>query len=171
MKIDHAVSLISHVSFKHNKPEKWADLGCGSGTFTEALSQILPAKSEIVAVDKSNQSFPYHFDNSIGISFLRADFERDVLPINALNGILMANSIHYVKSKAELIQRLLPLFDSIPKFLIVEYDTFSANPWVPFPLPFTELEKLFGVLGFTSIEKIGQRDSLYGEKMYSALIS
>lgn len=171
MKISEAISLINHPSITKNKPERWADLGSGAGTFTEALSRILPAKSEIVAIDKSAQSFPSNYGNSVNVSFIQSDFEKGELILPSLDGILMANSIHYIKNKPELINNLIKLFRGNPRFLIVEYDTFSANPWVPYPLSLLELDKLFRSLGFTSIEKIGERNSVYGEKMYSALIS
>ena len=171
MNISDAISLINHSSALKNSPEIWADLGCGAGTFTEALSNILPENSEIIAIDKSQQKLPLSYQNSVKIAFLHSDFEKEELQLPSLDGILMANSIHYVKNKSELLKRLITLFKERPKFLLVEYDTSSANPWVPFPLPFSELKKLFDDVGLTSIEKIGERNSLYGEKMYSALIS
>ena len=171
MKISDAISLINHSYANQNQPETWADLGCGAGTFTEALSNILPENSEIIAVDKSQQKLPFDYQNSVKIAFLKSDFEKEELHLPSLHGILMANSIHYVKNKSELLNRLITLFEEKPKFLIVEYDTFSANPWVPFPLPYSELKKLFRDLGFTAIEKIAERKSLYGEKMYSVIIS
>ncbi len=33
----------------------WADLGCGNWTFTKALSALLPAGSQITAVDRERQ--------------------------------------------------------------------------------------------------------------------
>jgi ubiquinone/menaquinone biosynthesis C-methylase UbiE len=171
MNISDAISLINHSSALKNSPEIWADLGSGAGTFTEALSNILPANSKIIAIDKSRQKLPPDYQNSVKIAFYQFDFEKEQLQLPSLDGILMANSIHYVKNKSELLKRLITLFKGKPKFLLVEYDTFSANPWVPFPLPFSELKKLFGDVGLTSIEKIGERNSLYGEKMYSAIIS
>jgi ubiquinone/menaquinone biosynthesis C-methylase UbiE len=171
MNISDAISLINHPYVTRNLPEIWADLGCGAGTFTEALSNILPENSEIIAIDKSQQKLPLSYQNSVKIAFLHSDFEKEELQLPSLDGILMANSIHYVKNKSELLKRLITLFKERPKFLLVEYDTSSANPWVPFPLPFSELKKLIDDVGLTSIEKIGERNSLYGEKMYSALIS
>ncbi|SDF65617.1 Methyltransferase domain-containing protein [Dyadobacter soli] len=35
----------------------WLDLGCGTGTFTEALATVLPAHSNITGVDKTTNSF------------------------------------------------------------------------------------------------------------------
>lgn len=48
----------------------WADLGCGSGTFTRALASLLPVGSKVLAVDKERQDLP---------NFIQADLINDDL--------------------------------------------------------------------------------------------
>ncbi|MGH2647660.1 MAG: class I SAM-dependent methyltransferase, partial [Ginsengibacter sp.] len=88
-----------------------------------------------------------------------------------LDGILMANSFHYVKDKNGLIEKLKSFLKSDGMFLIVEYDTDKANRWVQFPLSFKNLTSLFSNNGFGLIEKIGERSSVFGpQKMYASVI-
>ena len=70
--------------------QRWADLDCGSGTFTRALASLLPAGSKVIAVDKVFQNLP---------DFINANFTTDDLQLGHLDGILMANSLHGVKDK------------------------------------------------------------------------
>lgn len=148
----------------------WADLGCGSGTFTRALATILPGQSKIIAVDKTHQSLAPLMGKAVKVDFLQADMEADPLPLNELSGVLMANSLHYIRGKKAFLQKLEPVFLAQKQWLIVEYDTESANQWVPFPLSFSQLRSLFLPLGYT-IEKINTRPSAYGGEMYAALIT
>jgi ubiquinone/menaquinone biosynthesis C-methylase UbiE len=165
MRDEDAISLIGKAVSGH-EPQVWADLGCGSGTFTKALNSLLPAGSHITAVDREKQWL-----DLLNVEFLRANFERDNLKLSGLDGILMANAIHYVAEKAALIRKLEPMFTSSPRFLVIEYDTDRANPWVPFPITFKQLQTLFGTLGYHKIVKVSERPSAYRSgNMYCALI-
>jgi len=144
-------------------PQSWADLGCGSGTFTIALNSILPAGSYLAAVDKQQQTLP--------VDFIRANFETDDLPLKDLDGIVMANSLHYIRDKQELIKKLETYFSGSPTFLIVEYDTSRSNTWVPYPIPFNNLKTMFNDLGYHNINKLAEHRSIYNSaKIYAALI-
>jgi len=57
-------------------------------------------------------------------------------------------------------------------FLIVEYDTDIANPWVPYPLSFNTIKTLFVTTGFHSINKINEIPSRFNRaKIYSVFIT
>ncbi|WP_461452062.1 class I SAM-dependent methyltransferase [Mucilaginibacter sp.] len=127
------------------KPQRWADLGCETGTFTMALSNILLSGSHIIAIDKQDQD--------LSVEFIKADFAKDNLLLSDLDGILIANSIHYIRDKQKIIKNLEKCFYANPTFLIVEYDTSRFNPWVPYPINFEKLKKLFSQMGYTSITK------------------
>jgi hypothetical protein len=120
------------------------------------LTSLLPAGSKVIAVDKERQNLP---------NFIQADFINDDLQLGALDGILMANSLHYVKDKPKLITKLNP-----PKLLIVEYDTTRSNPWVPYPVNYTSLTQLATEMGYNAV-KLATQPSRFGGTMYSALLS
>jgi len=171
MQLTEAIELIKHPEIGGDENQSWADLGCGSGLFTKALASMLPASSVIYAVDMQPSLAPNILPNKTRIEVVKADFVNDQLMLPKLNGILMANSLHYVKDKNSFLASLLPVFVDEPKFLIVEYDTLNANRWVPYPINFLSLKKLFTNAGFASIEKINERSSIYNDaKMYSALV-
>ena len=163
---NEAVSFIKN-AITASSSENWADLGSGSGTFTKALADLLPAGSYITAVDRDYQQL-----SAANIHFVKANFEKDLLPLKNLDGILMANALHYIADKAKLIQKLELLFADAPRFLIIEYDTERTNPWVPFPLSFTKLQYLFKAIGYQHIERLNERPSAYNSGlMYCALIT
>ena len=113
----------------------------------------------------------------------RADFARDDLGLTNLDGILMANSLHYVRDKPALLQKLRAYYrGGAPAsggpglaatasnvstavggaLLLVEYDTDRPTPhWVPYPLSFASAAKLLPAAGWSHIQKLGSRPSQY----------
>jgi ubiquinone/menaquinone biosynthesis C-methylase UbiE len=169
MKISEAQALIQKAFIGKQDMEHWADLGCGSGTFTYALANCLQPGSHIDAIDAKMPVLASL--NNVDILCRQADMEHINLSAAALDGILMANSFHYVKDKSRLVQRLKFSLKDDGMFLIVEYDTAIANRWVPYPHPFEELKLLFTNNGFDQIDKIGERSSVFGpQKMYACVI-
>lgn len=161
-----ATALIQQ-GIKSNLPQHWADLGCGSGTFTVALATLLPPESHITAIDKTNQHLPA-LGNCIKIDFSKTDFVNEPIIISPLDGILMANSLHFVANKTKLINQLEHTFKLNPQFLIVEYDTAKANPWVPYPISYQKLNQAFSQLGYRT-DKLAEMPSRFGGIIYSAL--
>ena len=154
-------------------PQIWADLGSGSGMFTLALAGLLPPESIIHAVDTSMASLnkiPGQY-NSVKIEKNQIDFVTNPLPFHNLDGILMANSLHYVKDKKSFLTSLTTHLKNDGCFLIVEYDTdIPVSTWVPYPVSFSLLKGLFVNAGYNTIHKINERASVYGKLMYSAII-
>ncbi len=168
MKTGDAESLIKPAFSKVKSFQRWADLGCGDGLFTLTLANNLAPCSKVYAVDRSARVLPQL--NNVEIEFIQADFEKEPLPFHNLDGILMANSLHFVKDKTALIDRLIPYLNKDGRFIMVEYESNEANPWVPYPVTFKNLEMLFSGFGFTRITKLGERKSIYGPRMmYSCL--
>lgn len=169
MTLEEAITLI--------RPDKpftetlWADLGCGSGLFTYALASLLPQGSTIYSIDKNIHSFVERpgFDD-ITINQIELNFERDSLPLNNPDGIVMANSLHFVRDKKTFIARLIT-FKSLSTLLLVEYDTNVPNPWVPYPVSFLSAQNIFLQGGYSSVIKINERRSAFNKaNLYSAII-
>ncbi len=170
MTLKEAISLIEPGIPADTLPQHWADLGCGNGTFTQALAHLLAHGSSITAVDRSPQQIGSFIDTGVTVQFKQLDFEGEDFYLPMLNGILMANSFHYIQKKESLIKRLERCFHKAKQFLIIEYETDSPNPWVPYPIGFDELAQLFDGLGYGTVTKLKERQSSYGGKMYAALI-
>jgi ubiquinone/menaquinone biosynthesis C-methylase UbiE len=158
-------------SVPSSHPTIWADLGTGSGLFTEALARLLPAGSTIHGIDTAPSLRQQTTLNGVHLIPLQADFIKDTLPLPKLDGILMANSLHYVKDKPTLLKKLQSYLHPASPFLIVEYDTDTpVKTWVPYPLSYLSLTELFSVAGYPRIQKLGQRPSAYGRSnMYAAI--
>ena len=171
MKLEEAVGLIKNEFISAKENQIWADLGCGTGTFTKALSLILPLNSLIYAVDINKSSLkmiPDHFGNSI-FEKVSGDFTKIELPLN-LDGILMANSLHYVRNKDLYIKKIQSNLNKKGCLIIAEYDLDISTPWIPYPVSFESLKKFFEKKVYTII-KIGEHPSVFRkEKIYSALI-
>lgn len=169
MELDDAQKLISQPGL--TMKGEWADFGCGDGLFTKALASFLKEGSTIYAVDKNQGSLrniPNEFSKTIIIKY-QADFIQNELPLENLNGILMANSIHFVRNKRKFLQKLNNYMKPHGFILIVEYERSYASPWVPYPIRFNQLTDLLKQVGYKSIEKTGETDSRFGGKIYSVL--
>jgi hypothetical protein len=99
MQLPEAISVIQKGIIPHSSPQTWADLGVGKGLFSEALFSILQPGSIIHAVDLHKQPNLQHHPSII---FHQANFVKDKLPIPTLDGILMANSLHYVQEQVAI---------------------------------------------------------------------
>src|SRR5689334_3109727 len=105
----------------------WADLGSGTGAFTLALADLLGSAGHIYSLDKDSGSlreqqramrsaFP-----SVSVEYMNADFTQQLnLPL--LDGILMANSLHYVRQKEPVLRKLRSYLRPGGRLIIVEYN-------------------------------------------------
>lgn len=171
MTLKEAEQLIKNAGIPVDKPQQWADLGCGSGIFSYALTTLLPAGSNITCLDKTLQHIKPAV-NEVSLHFQQSDFEDHSFPLKSLSGILMANAIHYVEDKVAFIKRMKTYLQPNGQWIIIEYDTSRSNKWVPFPLSFVNLQKLFTEMGYTAIRRIGEHPSVYSnDPIYACVIS
>ncbi len=171
--MDHAdhVGLIR--AGVEERPGTWADLGSGTGAFTLALAEVLAGRGSIVSVDRDARalkeqrvrmalSFP-----STEVRYLEADFTR-ALELPALDGILMANSLHFVRDKEPVLRPLLGHLWPGGRFVLVEYDADHGNPWVPHPISFATWQRMAPSAGLAETRLIGRVPSRFLGAIYSA---
>ena len=172
MKFTDAISLIQHPLISATASASWADLGCGAGLFTFALANLLQKESTIYAVDRSPVALqqlanPHH----ISIRLHQMDFVKDPLPYTNLDGMMMANSFHYVADKRKFIAAAEKRLSANGIFLLVEYDTDTPNTWVPYPVSAGSLQQVFKKAGYHQFIKLGQLPSAYRTaNIYAAII-
>ena len=155
-------------------PTTWADLGSGTGTFTLALADLLAAGSTVHAMDQDGASLRELPSEHKGVRIAthRGDFTNETWPFASVDGILMANSLHYVRDQAAFIRSCERRMTLPRRFLIVEYDTNEPNRWVPHPVSRTKLASLFRDAGYSSIAMLGSRPSVYRRAaLYAALVT
>ena len=170
MTLDEAKLLIENEHLiRQNGPQVWADLGCGSGLFTRALGHFLEPGSAIHAVDKGGVPPSTIWHTDVRITGHVMDFEKERLPVVSLDGILMANALHYVQNPAVFLAQCYHLYAN-PVFLFVEYDTeVAVHPWVPYPVSFDALRAHCRTAGYAHIEQGHTRASAFGHaRLYTA---
>ena len=172
MRVRDAMKMFEGSDLASLGPTVWADLGCGDGTFTLALAQLLAAGSVIHAMDRNARALahiaPPHGGARIHTHL--GDFTKTPWPFDDVDGVLMANSLHYVKDQRAFITRCRSQIQPEHRFLIVEYDTDRANAWVPYPVSQAALAALFAAAGYPSITLLGSRPSAYRRaRLYAAM--
>jgi ubiquinone/menaquinone biosynthesis C-methylase UbiE len=172
MQLKDAISLINYGAIAEKTNAHWADLGCGPGLFTFALANLLQKGSSIFAIDKNNISLQSLSNpNNIAIFKEQKDFIKYPVSHQNLDGILMANSLHYVADQINFIANTGRQLSSAGIFLIVEYDTDKSNQWVPYPASPLSLQKIFAKAGYNTFILLNEITSRYNSgKMYSAII-
>ena len=134
-----------------------------------ALAQLLAPGSTIHAVDLDRRALARIPDQHGGVEIRKivGDLQTSTLRLPAVDGILMANTLHFIQEQRVFLRRLLSLAD---RFLIMEYERTRPNPWGPYPVGFARLRQLFTEEGVDRVEKLATRPSLFGGTMYSAFI-
>ena len=153
----------------------WADLGAGEGAFTLALAELLGPGATIHVLDRDRRALEANirrmtesFPRTVAVAH-RADFVDGLpFPSASLDGIVMANSLHFVRDKGPVLQRLVTGLRPGGRFLLVEYGADRGNPWVPWPLSFGTWEGLAGAVGLTATRRIGEVPSRFLGSIYSA---
>jgi SAM-dependent methyltransferase len=154
----------------------WADLGAGEGAFTLALADLLPPGSTIHAVDKDRGALAELERAHARFAKRRplarvvtavGDFTRD-LALPPLDGVVMANSLHFVKDKAAVLARVRALLKPGAPLLLVEYDTDAGNQWVPYPVSFETWHRVAPRSGFAEPRLLASHPSRFLRRIYSA---
>ncbi|MDH3649073.1 MAG: class I SAM-dependent methyltransferase [Saprospiraceae bacterium] len=169
MTVDEAVALIQPAVSP--RTAVWADLGAGAGTFTLALSEILGFGSSIFAVDQKLSALKKRLDTTYVRSKIllhEKDF-RELLEFPKLDGIIMANSLHYVRDQDVFLQQVMSYLHDDGIFILVEYDRETSNHWVPFPVTFVDFQRLALRTGLMLPEEVGRMPSQFGKQdIYAA---
>jgi ubiquinone/menaquinone biosynthesis C-methylase UbiE len=103
------------------------------------------------------------------IQTMAADFVFDALDVREGDGILMANSLHYVKNKETLLKKLISSMKTNGIFLIVELRQTSSNQLGSLSLTLMPRPGLFkaGLFGFSLLNK---RTSMFGRIYHVAAL-
>jgi SAM-dependent methyltransferase len=149
---------------------RWADLGSGEGAFTLALADLLGAGSHITAVDRDGGALRHvEGDRFPGVEIETrvGDFTR-ALALSNLDGILMANSLHFVKDNALVLESVRKMLRPGGTLIVVEYGTDRGNPWVPHPFSYERWENMAAQAGFVKTRLLRTIPSRHLGSMYSA---
>jgi ubiquinone/menaquinone biosynthesis C-methylase UbiE len=149
----------------------WADLGAGTGAFTLALAELVGPGAEVVAVDRDRGALR-GLEGALRpggatVRTLAADFTKP-LALASLDGVVMANSLHFVRNKAPVLALVRGMLKPSGRLLLVEYDADSGNPWVPYPMTFDTWRALADSNGFRDTRQLATVPSRFLRRIYSA---
>jgi 2-polyprenyl-3-methyl-5-hydroxy-6-metoxy-1,4-benzoquinol methylase len=173
MEMATAVKLIERGVLKTPTPQKWLDLGAGKGRFTNALAGLLGAGSVVYALDKDQRALDSINVSSTTASIikLRKDFADENLDWEKWDGILMANALHFVSDQTAFLRNVKQNWLPNGRLIIVEYNTDTPNPWVPYPVSFLSLKGLIQAAGFGAATLLDEEPSKFnGATIYSAAV-
>lgn len=153
---------------------KWADFGSGAGAFTLALAELLGKDGMIYSIERDQKAlqeqqtamrarFPH-----VKVSYRHIDF-RQQLDLPPLDGVLMANALHFYQDKLALLTRFTRCIRPGGRFLLVEYNVDHGNPYVPYPLSYHTWETLALEAGFTRTDLVATHPSRFLREMYCAV--
>ena len=144
---------------------RWADLGAGEGAFTLALGDLIGPEGHVVAIDKDRNALRAvdgRFETMV------ADFTKP-LDLHDLDGVLMANSLHFVRDKQPVLESVRRMLRPEGRLLVVEYAADRGNPWVPFPFSYPRWETIAARAGFRNTRLLKTVPSRWLGSMYSAV--
>ena len=152
-------------------PGAWADLGAGDGTFTRALATRLGTGGRIHAVDRDTRGLKGLESAAVQVvhANLEQPFELPGAAPGTLDGILLANTLHFIRDGRGVLARLVEWLRPGGRAVLIEYDQRRASRWVPYPIRPTDLPALFDAAGLTLPEVVARAPSAFGGEMYVAV--
>jgi ubiquinone/menaquinone biosynthesis C-methylase UbiE len=154
----------------------WADLGSGGGAFTLALADLLGLTSRIYSIDKNagalrDQERPMRTQfPAVTVEYRAADFTKP-LALPPLDGIVMANSLHFIanQQKPSVLALVKSYLKPGGRLILVEYNVDQGNFAVPYPFSYHTWEGLAKRSGFASTRLLMLRPSRFLGEIYSAV--
>jgi ubiquinone/menaquinone biosynthesis C-methylase UbiE len=153
---------------------RWAELGAGEGNFTLALADLLGPGALIIAVDRDRHALSVLAQEmgrrypGTALEVIAADFTRP-LELKDLDGVVMANSLHFVRDKRPVLRAVRAMLKPGGTLIVVEYGTDRGNPWVPHPFSFETWRRLAADAGLVGTAMLATYPSRYFGSLYSAV--
>ncbi len=152
---------------------RWLELGAGDGEFTLALADLLRAGA-ITALDLDRwalhelerrvlEAFP-----ATTLETVTGDFTRG-LPAGPFDGVLAANSLHFVADLAGLLAAIRDVLGPAGRLILVEYDADHGNPYVPHPISFAHWRMMAPAAGFSEPVLLHRVPSRFLGAIYGAM--
>lgn len=153
-----------------NPNGRWADLGCGDGIFTRLLAERLASNATLIAIDQDASALQALSRTlaatppALAVKTLRADFTQP-LSLPPLDGVLMANALHFVSDKQAALRQLTAALAPDAVLLLIEYNATRGNRAVPYPLSAAQGERLLETCGFDDVRVVRRAPSSFLNEM------
>jgi ubiquinone/menaquinone biosynthesis C-methylase UbiE len=154
---------------------RWLELGAGNGEFTLALADVRGRGVRIVAVDLDRWALDElagrverRFPDAV-VETITGDF-RQALPDGPFDGVLAANSLHFVDQVGPLLKAIRGVLSPAGRLVVVEYDADHGNPYVPHPISFARWTSLAPAAGFAAPRLLHRVPSRFLGSIYGAVV-
>ena len=150
-------------------------MGSGNGAFTLALREVVGDQAQIYAIDRDasalrdlERSMTSRFP-ATALTTILVDMT-SVTDIGPLDGIVAANSLHYLPRALQnaTLRHWRTLLDPTGAIIVVEYGTDVGNRWVPHPFSFQRLDRMAQETGFDPPTLLHQVRSRFLGSIYAA---
>jgi len=154
--------------------ETWLELGSGTAAFTLALAAVLGPRGTIHSIDQDRGALRAQAAavggqfGAVRLDQRTADFTRP-LGFSGMDGVLMANSLHFVRDKAPVLALVRSYLAPGGRFVLVEYDADRGNHWVPHPISYTTWLAVAPAAGFTGARLLGRVPSRFLNAIYASV--
>jgi SAM-dependent methyltransferase len=102
---------------------------------------------------------------------LKADFRRELdlpeLGDGLLDGVLLANSLHFVRDAKRVLQQIVTRVRVGGRLVLVEYDLRAPSRWVPYPIDASEWPRLAASAGLNVAAVTAMKPSAYSGMLYA----
>jgi len=155
--------------------EAWGDFGCGAGAFTLPLAEAIGADGTLLAVDRDERALDSlrraldALPSPLPPVQLRVADVRLPGALPPLDGILLANVLHYLPDAVATLGTLARTLRPGGRVLVIEYDRADATPWVPHPIPVSSLAALAKGAALLPFDVKVRVRSDFGRMLYAAV--
>jgi ubiquinone/menaquinone biosynthesis C-methylase UbiE len=153
---------------------RWLELGAGEGAFTLALAELLGSDGSILASDRDRRALDAA-ESAVRHRFPHTKIETrafdytDGIPDGPFDGVLAANTLHFVKNRLATLRDIRSRLAPGGRLVVVEYDADRGNPWVPHPFSFETWRGEATAAGYDEPRLIGRVPSRFLGAMYAAV--
>jgi ubiquinone/menaquinone biosynthesis C-methylase UbiE len=130
--------IMAALAFKDG--ERVADIGAGSGYFTIPIARAVGPKGEVLAVDIRQEMLDYietrlEVEELENVKLMKVESADPMLPEGGLDTIIMIDTLHYVKDRAEYAKKLRAGLAPGGRLVIIDYrpKPWEERPWGPAP--------------------------------------
>ena len=153
---------------------RWLELGAGEGAFTLALADVLAPGGSILATDRDARALDI-LSRRVRAAFPGTPLETRVvdfttsLPTGPFDGVLAANSLHFVRDRAPTLDAIGEALAPGGSLVVVEYDADDGNQWVPYPFSFDSWRREAVATGYEEPRLVHRVPSRFLGAIYGAI--
>lgn len=154
----------------------WGEFGSGRGAFTFALAELIGPAGEIYSVDRDESvlneqagAVQRRFAGRAPEMHYWTEDYTQPLPLPDLDGILMANTLHFQRDKVPTLRACFNYLRPGGRLILVEYNVDHGNHWVPYPLSYKSWQSFAQECGYERTSLLAVRPSRFLGEIFSAV--